>query len=457
MKTSTAAGLHPALRGFPGMVLELSADGRVVESNGRMEAALERGVLGHPLADVLDEASRVKLRAILAGLPSDPDAAEDRAPPWELILEGRDTVHPHAFHPVRDEPAGRMWLVECPRDPRVDGIYAELAAVNAEQAATQRQLAREKSRLSRALEELEREFAQNERLSLALQAQNEEMEAQNEELLAMTEELHSGQEQLMTTNHQLERRSRELQVAIGARNRFYAAMSHELRTPINAVMGYNDLLLAAVYGALNEQQELAVERAQRAARHLRELVDDVLDLSRLEAGFVEPAAEEVHPGPLVEELFDTLRPLAADAGSELRLTEGGDVVLRTDPRRLRQILLNLVSNGIKYGGGSPVWVSVRAVDGGGAVIEVTDGGGGIDAADQARIFDEFVQLGREDNVDGPAREGTGLGLPIARRLAGALGGTLEVTSSPGVGTTFRLTLPGAAPRPGASTDTPTER
>jgi signal transduction histidine kinase len=446
MKNAGALGLHPLLRGFPGIVLELGRDGTVAESNGALERALERGVAGHPLSSVLDASSARKLETILSRGPAVDDEAKSPVP-WELMLEGRDTVEPHSFYPVWDEEGARLWLVECPRDPRFDSLYEELAAVNSEQANTQRQLAKEKARLSRALDELEREFAENERLSRALQGQNEEMEAQNEELLAMTEELHAGQEQLLTTNQQLERRSRELQLALSARNRFYAAMSHELRTPINAVMGYNDLLLAEVWGPLNEQQELAVERSQRAARHLRELVNDVLDISRLESGRAEVQTEEVRLSELVRDVFDTLRPLTESTRTELHLVPGDAVPpVHTDPRRVRQILMNLLSNAIKFGEGSPVMVRLDRGRTGGVVIEVTDGGPGIPDEDHARIWDEFVQLDRGDNLASPAAEGTGLGLPIARRLASVLGGTLDVSSTVGVGTTFRLVLPQSAPK-----------
>ena len=439
MKTPAGHDLHPVLRAFPGVVVELSADGVVVESNGRLERALERTLVGERLEAALDAASRAKWEHVLRRRP------EPGAPPtlWELMLEGKDTLHPHSFYAVwAEEAAGdRLWLVECPRDPRFEALYGELAAVNSEQASTQRQLAKEKARLGRALDELERELAENASLSRTLQAQNEEMEAQNEELLAMTEELHAGQEQLMGLNHQLERRTRELQLALSARNRFYAAMSHELRTPINAVMGYNDLLLASVYGPLNEQQELAVERSQRAAQHLRELVNDVLDISRLESGKVDVEAQAVSVPALVDDLFATLRPMAESTGAELRRMAGECPTVMTDERRLRQILMNLVSNAIKYGGGSPVWVTCSADRGGGVLVEVVDAGPGIHPEDQGRIFEEFVQLGREENGDNAGVQGTGLGLPISRRLARLLGGTLTVSSTPGVGSTFRLALP----------------
>ena len=439
MSTRLGAELHPALRAFPGAVLELAPDGAVLESNGWLERELERALVGGRLADALDDASRRKLDEMLRRRPE----GDERPVAWELILEGRDTFYPHSFYPVFSEEAegDRVWLVECPRDPRFDNLHDELAAVNSEQAATQRQLAKEKGRLGRALDELERELAENAKLSRALQQQNEEMEAQNEELLAMTEELHSGQEQLMSANHQLERRTRELQLALSARNRFYAAMSHELRTPINAIMGYNDLLLASVWGALNEQQELAIERSQRAAQHLRELVNDVLDISKLESGKMDLTTEKVDLAAVVEEVFATLRPAAHEAGCELRLRTEGSGKILTDPLRLRQVLINLVSNAVKFGAGAPVFVNVRSRGAGGAEIEVVDNGPGIPNEDLGRIFDEFVQLARDENGDSTGIDGTGLGLPIARRLARLLGGDIEVSSTVGVGSTFRLTLP----------------
>ena len=448
MKTRLGQELHPALRAFPGAVLELSAEGVVADSNGRLERALERTLVGQPLGAVLDAASRAKLAQMTASRPAAGEAGAPAPALWELILEGKDSLHPHAFYPVwgEGEDEGRVWLVECPRDPRSDALYDELASVNSDQAATQRQLAKEKARLGRALDELERELSENGQLSRTLQSQNEEMEAQNEELLAMTEELHAGQEQLMQLNHQLERRTRELQVALSARNRFYAAMSHELRTPINAVMGYNDLLLAGVYGGLSEKQELAVERSQKAAQHLRELVADVLDISRLEAGRVPLEAEAVDLPALVEDVFAAMRPLADATGAELRLMTAKDAcVVTTDARKVRQVLGNLVSNAIKFGRGSPVWVNCSRSAGGGVDVEVVDGGDGIAPEDMSRIFDEFVQLARDENGDSAGIDGTGLGLPISRRIARLLGGSLEVTSTVGVGSTFRLTLPPVPP------------
>jgi signal transduction histidine kinase len=226
------------------------------------------------------------------------------------------------------------------------------------------------------------------------------------------------------------------------RGRFFAAMSHELRTPINAILGYNDLLLSGVYGDLPPAQAHGVERSQKAARHLAELVNDVLDLSKIEAGKVRLDFETIRVGEVIEDLLTTIRPVAEERGCTLNVMpcecEGR---ILTDPRRVRQILLNLLSNATKFGAGQPIGVRCADVDhDGGVLVEVTDRGPGIAPDDMDRIFEEFVQLERG------TQEGTGLGLAISRRLAVLLGGHLDVESLPGKGSTFRLHLPAHPPR-----------
>jgi PAS domain S-box-containing protein len=232
----------------------------------------------------------------------------------------------------------------------------------------------------------------------------------------------------------------EREAAMASRNRFYAAMSHEIRTPMNAILGYTDLLLAGAYGEMSEAQIQGIERTYRAGQHLLELVNDVLDLSKLEAGKLEIEVEPTSVPELIEDLFATVRPMATESGAELRLEHDAcSEPIDIDPRRVRQILLNLLSNAIKFGGARPVLVRCGRTDDRGIQVEVQDQGPGIDAEDLPRIFEEFVQL------SGSAGLGTGLGLPISRRLAELLGGRLEVESKPGHGTTFRLLLPPFVP------------
>ena len=241
---------------------------------------------------------------------------------------------------------------------------------------------------------------------------------------------------LSQMNDELHRRQVALEQAMGARNRFYASMSHELRTPINAVIGYSTLMLDNIYGPLNAKQKEGLQRTLKAARHLLELVNDVLDLSKIEAGKIELSLQPVMFPALLEDLFVTVRPLADEYGSTLSLEmESEHFNIVSDPRRVRQILLNLLSNAIKFGEGKPIRVVCRQNDDKGVELDVIDEGVGIAHDDIARIFEEFVQVSESK------QPGTGLGLPISRRLAQLLDGSLAVHSVPGQGSTFSLTLP----------------
>lgn len=240
----------------------------------------------------------------------------------------------------------------------------------------------------------------------------------------------------VTERMQAERARDEAELA---RDRFYAMVSHELRTPVSAVMLYNDLLLSGVYDPLTAQQREAVDRSQSSASHLLDLINDLLDLSRLEARRLETRVEDVETAELVEGVVDALAALALEHGCDVSVhVARRPLVVTGDARRVRQILLNLLSNAVKFGHGQPVEVRLGPADGG-VLVEVADHGPGIPPGDLERIFEEFVQLG-EPGV------GTGLGLPIARRLAELQGGKLEVDSRLGEGSTFRLFLPGDVPR-----------
>jgi signal transduction histidine kinase len=241
---------------------------------------------------------------------------------------------------------------------------------------------------------------------------------------------------LSQMNDELHRRQVALEQAMGARNRFYASMSHELRTPINAVIGYSTLMLDNIYGPLNVKQKEGLQRTLKAARHLLELVNDVLDLSKIEAGKIELSLQPVTLPGLIEDLFVTVRPLADEYGSTLALDMESDPFnIVSDPRRVRQILLNLLSNAIKFGEGKPIRVACKQCENKGVEIEVIDEGVGIAQEDIVRIFEEFVQVSESK------QPGTGLGLPISRRLAQLLDGALTVHSTPGQGSAFCLTLP----------------
>jgi PAS domain S-box-containing protein len=260
-----------------------------------------------------------------------------------------------------------------------------------------------------------------------------------EALRAQATSLANTTEELRVLNEELNQRTLDLEHAMGARSRFYANMSHELRTPINAILGYTSLLLDRIYGPISEQQENSLQRTHKAANHLLELVNDILDLSKIEAGKMELQVERVGFPELIQDLFVTVRPIAEQRDVQVEMEGPEDpFTIVSDARRVRQILLNLLSNAIKFGEGRPVRVRCSRNADGGVTVEVEDRGRGIAPEDQEKIFDEFVQL-EQQHVE----QGTGLGLPISRRLAELLGGTLTVSSVVGEGSVFHLTLPPA--------------
>jgi signal transduction histidine kinase len=241
----------------------------------------------------------------------------------------------------------------------------------------------------------------------------------------------------------LEARARELDEAYSqlrevtrAKERFFNAISHDLRTPVSAIKGYSELMLEGLAGALPERAEKYIRSSYRASKSLLALVNDLMDFAKLEAGKLEVTVAEAQLGEVLEDALAAVQPQADAKGLRLAAPEARSLPsIRTDPRRLRQILVNLISNAVKFTDQGEVAVAVEALADR-IEIQVRDTGRGIPVEDQARIFHEFEQV--------PGSEGTGLGLPISHKLADLLGGTLSVESQPDVGSTFTLTLPHAA-------------
>ncbi len=239
----------------------------------------------------------------------------------------------------------------------------------------------------------------------------------------------------------LKEKNAELERANHAKDTFLASMSHELRTPLNTVIGYAGTLLMRLPGPLTEEQEKQVRTIQRNGRHLLSLINDVLDLAKIESGKV-----ELHPEPL--DLCELLRDVmyaerlqAVSKGVSLTLeVPDYPVAVRTDQRSVHQIVLNLVNNAVKFTDKGSVRIQLTETESGGAsevAIRVIDTGVGIRTADYKELFQMFRQL---DGPSGRKSKGTGLGLHLSRRLAELLGGQLTFESEPGVGSTFQLLL-----------------
>ena len=222
---------------------------------------------------------------------------------------------------------------------------------------------------------------------------------------------------------------------------FLSTMSHELRTPLNSILGFTDVLLHRLAGPLTDEQARQLRLVREASTRLRSLVEDVLDVSRIEAGQVALEYDDVDLGELVARRAALFGEVAERKGIALRVGAcASTAVIRSDGRRVGQIVGNLISNAIKFTDAGEVAVDVRTI-GPRVEVSVTDTGIGIPEAALAQLFNPFVQVARPG---GRLRDGTGLGLAISRNLARALGGDISVDSEPGRGSRFTFWLPGAA-------------
>lgn len=228
----------------------------------------------------------------------------------------------------------------------------------------------------------------------------------------------------------------ELEKANLAKDRFLATMSHELRTPLNAIIGFTGTLLMRLPGSLNDEQEKQLKTVQSSARHLLSLINDLLDLAKIESGKIELRLESVDCKKIINEVITTLIPLCQNKKLELRCNlPPEDIILQTDQRALTQIILNLANNAIKFT--EHGFVEIKAfIQGDNVLIQVEDTGTGINTADQEKLFQAFQQFA--PNI---RHEGTGLGLHLSQKLAGLINGKIEYRRRSEQGSCFTIILP----------------
>jgi signal transduction histidine kinase len=243
------------------------------------------------------------------------------------------------------------------------------------------------------------------------------------------------------TEHQLREAKDAAETANLAKSQFLANMSHELRTPLNAIIGFSELLEAGIAGSLQPKQKTNVEIIRQSGGHLLNVINDILDLAKVDAGkFQLYDEEDVDPRGVIEACFELVKARATESGLTLTMdAEGHLPALVVDPTRLKQILLNLLSNAIKFtpSGGS-VAIAVHRTKGGGVAFEVRDTGQGM-TSDEVKIALE--PFGQADGGLARRREGTGLGVPLAKRFTELHDGSLKIKSAKGRGTTVTVTLP----------------
>jgi signal transduction histidine kinase len=243
---------------------------------------------------------------------------------------------------------------------------------------------------------------------------------------------------------EIQDKNRQLAEASEHKSQFVSSVSHELRTPLNAIIGLTDMLVTNTARFGTEKAKEPLQRVHRAGTHLLGLINQVLDLSKIEAGKLELNPQTVQLAPLINDVISTAGQLAEQNKNRLVVEAPKNLgALTVDPMRLRQILLNLLSNACKFTKAGEVKLAARKVSNGSSFVEfaVSDTGIGMTAEQQAKLFEEFSQA---DAATAQRFGGTGLGLAITRKLARMMGGDVTVTSEPGKGSVFTVRLPGGA-------------
>lgn len=321
---------------------------------------------------------------------------------------------------------------------QVQARMARQAAAHAEALAHTLDVARHQ--LQGALADAHTARRELEQVNQQLQDGALEVEAQSEVLAAQAEELRR-------TNAALESARVSAEAANRTKSEFLATMSHELRTPLNAIGGHVQLIELEIYGPVTDAQRQALARVNRNQRHLLRLINDVLNLARIEAGRIEYALEELPVRDVFMDVRPMIDPQLQGKGLHFEVRIVDDVTLRADREKLQQILLNLLANAVKFTGvgGTVTITSLRSCERpGSGMIQVADTGIGIPSDRLGSIFEPFVQV---DASHSREQQGAGLGLAISRDLARGMGGDLVAESTLGAGSTFTLTLPLAVVAP----------
>ncbi len=287
--------------------------------------------------------------------------------------------------------------------------------------------------------DVSQEKASEQRLESLIAERTRDLDTANADLAAANEELTALNEELVTTNEDLQAALEDLREATSARDRFFASASHELRTPLNSIIGFSGVMLQGMTGPLNEEQTRQLDMVHRAGKHLLAIVNDILDLAKLESSRISVQWSEAHPSQVVRELADSVAVQAKEKSLALRVQvcDECDIALLTDKTRLTQVVEPVLSNAIKFTDEGYVSLECSCEDNH-VKLTVRDSGIGIAPEDLDLIFEPYSQLA----VGGPdSGDGTGLGLAVTRGLVQALRGTIEVESEPGAGSVFAVTLP----------------
>jgi len=435
---SDAAGvrertLDPLLDQAPAGLLSVADDGTITLANATLAAMLgwAPGELeGRRVDAILSVGARLFWQTHFFPLVR----MHGRAEEVFLVLRAADGGEVAVLaNAVRRERAG-AWTSDC-----VLMQVKERRKFEEELLRARKEAERARAEVEEHAEELRATNEQLEEQAVEMELQQEQLREQAVELEAQADHLQALNEALQERTDEADRQRNAADEANRAKSAFLAVMSHELRTPLNAIGGYVQLLEMGIHGPVTEAQREALGRVERSQKHLLRLINDVLNLARIESGRVEYVLEAVDLAALMDEVTPMVEPQMHAKELALEVSVPAGAVARADREKVQQIVINLLSNAIKF---TPAGGRVRVDagrDGSGTVrLAVADTGIGIPAEKQASVFDPFVQV---DMSRTRRSEGSGLGLAISRDLAQGMGGDLAVESTPGEGSTFTLTLP----------------
>ena len=426
--------MNALLDTLPCGVVTFTDDGHIIEANATLAELLGYSTDALPgihVERLLTVAGRIFFQTHLFPMLRLHGSAEEIF----VLLRHRDGSDVGALsNAVRRERDGR-YLTDCvflqvrERRKYEDALLRarrEAEAANAALAARSRELEILNGQLNEQATELELQQTQLEEQTTELEAQSEELRVINEDLLLRGEELERARQAADDANH--------------AKSQFLATMSHELRTPLNAIGGYVDLIALGIHGPVTPEQQVALDRVNRSQRHLLRLINDVLNLARIEAGRLEYRLEHLQMDEVIASVVPMVEPQMAHAHLTFASAVAPGLEAIADREKVQQVLINLLTNALKFTPpGGRVTVDAQRDPGGAYVLtHVRDTGIGIPSDRLASIFEPFVQV---DSGHARGAEGSGLGLAISRDLARGMGGDLGARSELGAGSTFTLTLP----------------
>ena len=424
----------PALDALPCGVVSFDDRGAIVFVNGRVLALLgyaPEEIVGKHVEAILTVAGRIFFQTHLFPLVRLRGSASELF----VLLRRKDGSDVGALVNAsrRETPTGPV--IDCVLMEVLERRKYEDALLRAKQQAESANQA-----LGARTTELEIVNRQLEDTAVELEAQQQQLEEQAAELEVQSEELLSANDRLQSQAQDLRRARDAAEEANRAKSQFLAVMSHELRTPLNAIGGYVQLIELGIHGPVTAEQAEALDRISRAQRHLLRLINDVLNLARIEAGRVDYVRETIDVRRLLDDVLPMIDPQMLAAGLTASTQCEPGLQVSADREKVQQILINLLTNAVKFTPpGGTVTVDARRV-GIKVNIRVRDSGIGIPPDKLASIFEPFVQVETEHSK---RREGSGLGLAISRDLARGMGGDLTVESELKVGSTFTLSLPAA--------------